>query len=1093
MKTFSALKLFLIVEIFCFGTPLFAQKAAGSFETFRNPVIYADVPDMSVTRVGSDYYMISTTMHLMPGGPVMKSKDLVHWETVGYVFDKLTDTSRYDLINGTVYGRGQWASSIRYHNGQFYVLFSPNDEPFKSYIYTAKDPSGEWKLLSRMQHFHDASLFFDDDGRVYVFYGTGDLKELKSDLSDVKPGGVSMKIFERDADEQGLLEGSQVVKHNGKYYLLMISMDWSIPGRVRREVCYRADKITGPYEKKVILEHDFDGYGGVGQGYIVDSEEGDWYGVIFQDRGGIGRVPTLMPCRWIDGWPMLGDENGHVPLTMTKKTYPSANLRGIVGSDDFNSQKLSLYWQWNHNPINDKWSLTERPGYLRLKTNRIVDNLYLAPNTITQRMEGPKCKAVISMDVSKMKDGDVAGFSAFNGHSGLLSIVKEGDKKRLVMSTNVVNFDKTQNKTVTSVDVEEKAQIEFTHDIIYLGIAGDFTPGKDLATFYYSFDNKSWKQLGSETKMIFDYLRLFMGSKFAIFNYATKSLGGYVDIDFFEYTRLDDSKKEDVSFRTICNPVDLSYRFGLEAPSKREAADPSVVLFKGEYYLFLSKSGGYFHSPDMKNWTLITTDDLPIEDYAPTVEEINGTLFFTTSTGTKRIYKAIDPKQGKWELYTDSFPYAENDPAYFRDDDGKVYLYSGSSSDAPIIGMELDPKTMMPLTDFIPLMKCNRKQFGWEVWGDYNTVDQENPWLEGAFMTKYNDKYYLQYSAPGTQFKSYCDGVYVSENPLGPFTVVKHNPFAYKPEGFANGAGHGSTFKDMYGNYWHIGTVAISVRHMFERRLSLFPVFFDGDDEMYAYSGWGDYPMILPDKKISNPEELFPGWMLLSYNKKVKASSTFKGFSAQNAVNEDIRTWWSAETGNKGECLSVDFGEKGKVYAIQVNFGDQDATLFGRNDTIYYQYYLEGSDDGKNWKRIVDKSENTRDAPSEYIQLDEPIETRYLRITNVRCPSGKFSISGLRAFGTMDKRFPDEVKNLSVTRNPDDRRKVHLNWDKVEGATGYNIRFGSDKNKLYQNYLTYMGDTLSINVLDSEQPYYFVIDSFNEAGITKGTAVKEAL
>ena len=204
---------------------------------------------------------------------------------------------------------------------------------------------------------YNASLFFDDDGRVYVFYGTGELKELKSDLSDVKPDGVSMKIFERDADEQGLLEGSQVVKHNGKYYLLMISMDWSIPGRVRREVCYRADKITGPYEKKVILEHDFDGYGGVGQGCIIDSEEGDWYGVIFQDRGGIGRVPTLMPCRWVDGWPMLGDENGHVPLTMEKEIYPTENTKGILGSDDFNGERN---FHSIGNGITTRWMISGR-------------------------------------------------------------------------------------------------------------------------------------------------------------------------------------------------------------------------------------------------------------------------------------------------------------------------------------------------------------------------------------------------------------------------------------------------------------------------------------------------------------------------------------------------------------------------------------------------------------------------------------------------------------------------------------------------------------------------------------------------------------
>lgn len=526
---------FSLMAVAC--AQLVAQQDGKRQEVFRNPVIYADVPDMSVTRVGSDYYMVSTTMHLMPGTPVMHSKDLVHWETIGYVFDKLTDHSRYDLIDGTVYGKGQWASSIRYHNGRFYVWFSPNDDPRKGFIYTATNPAGKWELVSRPPHFHDGSLFFDDDGRVYMFYGTGELRELKSDLSDVKPDGVNMKIFERDADEQGLLEGSQVVKHDGKYYLLMISMDWSIPGRLRREVCYRADHITGPYEKKVILENDFDGYGGVGQGAIIDSEEGDWYGLIFQDRGAIGRVPTLMPCRWIDGWPMLGDENGHVPLTMQKMTYPSENVKGILGSDEFDNEKLSLYWQWNHNPIDDQWTLTERPGFLRLKTSRLADNLYLAPNTITQRMEGPKCEATISMDVSKMKDGDVAGFSAFNGHSGLLSVMKEGKKKRLVMSTNVVNFSEGPGKKIEGIDVEEKAEVALNKEVVYLRIVADFTSHKDTASFYYSLDNANWKKLGTDVKMRFDYTRLFMGSKFAIYNYATKSLGGSVDIDFFHFTK----------------------------------------------------------------------------------------------------------------------------------------------------------------------------------------------------------------------------------------------------------------------------------------------------------------------------------------------------------------------------------------------------------------------------------------------------------------------------------------------------------------------------------------------------------------------------
>jgi len=296
MQKISILLLFSLIGLGCY--------AQNNTTKFTNPVMWADVPDMSITRTGKDFYLISTTMHLMPGAPVMKSQDLVHWEIASYVFDSLYDNSKYNLIDGTVYGRGQWASSIRFHNGLYYVLFSPNDQPFRSYIFTSINPSTDkWKLHARMQHFHDASLFFDDDGRVYVFSGTGSLRELKSDLSDVKPGGVDMKIFERDKDETGLLEGSQVVKYNGKYYLLMIS--WP-GGKPRRQVCYRADNITGPYEKKVILQDKFADFPYCGQGCITDDENGNWYGLIFQDRNGVGRVPLLMPVRWVDGWPMLG-------------------------------------------------------------------------------------------------------------------------------------------------------------------------------------------------------------------------------------------------------------------------------------------------------------------------------------------------------------------------------------------------------------------------------------------------------------------------------------------------------------------------------------------------------------------------------------------------------------------------------------------------------------------------------------------------------------------------------------------------------------------------------------------------------------------
>lgn len=503
--------------------------------TFTNPVLWADLPDPDVIRVGDYFYMMSTTMHLMPGAPVMRSKDLINWELTGYVFDKLHETPKYDMEDGTVYGRGQWATSLRYHDGKFYVLFSPNDQPFRSFIYTTEDPMKGWTLHSRMKHFHDSSLFFDDDGRVYVFSGTGELTELNPDLSGVKEGGVSMKLNVRDAEETGLLEGSRVLKHDDKYYLLMIS--WPNGGK-RRQVCYRADKITGPYEKKVILCSDYGGFPYVGQGTIVDDAQGNWYGWIFQDRGAVGRVPTLSPCHWVDGWPMIGDAEGRVPTTMTLPWKADKKIPLVV-SDEFSKGKMKLNWQWNHNPIDDAYTLTERKGFLRLKTNKVVKSIYEARNTLTQRMEGPECSGVIAMDVSHMQDGDRAGLSAFNGHSGILEVAREGDALTLSMKAEEVSLD-NKDKRVTDVKSEVRGAVDLGDTkTVYLRVDGNFRRGKDIATFYYSLDGKDWKQLGTDFKMRFDFRRFFMGTKFGIFNYATKAAGGYVDVDYFRYSKKD--------------------------------------------------------------------------------------------------------------------------------------------------------------------------------------------------------------------------------------------------------------------------------------------------------------------------------------------------------------------------------------------------------------------------------------------------------------------------------------------------------------------------------------------------------------------------
>ena len=531
-------KLFIIALSFvsCLLTAEAAEKPSGSFEgTFvKNPMMWADVPDPDVIRVGDTYYLVSTTMHLMPGAPVMRSKDLKNWETVSYIFDKLTDSPKYDLKEGTAYGRGQWATSLKYHNGRFYALMAPNEAgPMgDTYIYTAEKAEGPWTLLSRMRHFHDCSLFFDDDNRVYVIYGTGEMMELKPDLSDVIEGSHH-RLFKREADETGILEGSRMLKYKGHYYLLMISQVWGVPGRYRREVCYRADDIRGPYEKRVILQSPFGGFPHVGQGTIVDSEYGDWYGIIFQDRGGVGRVLTVMPCRWIDGWPMLGDEEGLVP-TRVRALVNGEPEKHIVCSDNFSAEKLGLHWQWNHNPVDAAWSLTERQGWLRLKTSRVVPNLYLAPNTLTQRMEGPTCSGSVKLDLSKMKDGDCAGFSAFNSDAGILMVKKNGRKLVLTLNEQSVKLSEREKK-VEQVADKVIDTVPLTSPVLWLRINADFNVGRDVAQFYYSTDGEQWTQLGGDYKLRFDWQRFFMGSKFAIFNYATKRLGGYVDVDCFDY------------------------------------------------------------------------------------------------------------------------------------------------------------------------------------------------------------------------------------------------------------------------------------------------------------------------------------------------------------------------------------------------------------------------------------------------------------------------------------------------------------------------------------------------------------------------------
>jgi xylan 1,4-beta-xylosidase len=547
------------------------------------------------------------------------------------------------------------------------------------------------------------------------------------------------------------------------------------------------------------------------------------------------------------------------------------------------------------------------------------------------------------------------------------------------------------------------------------------------------------------------------------------------------------SFKEDIQ-KTFCNPMNLNYRFqSSSSNSYREAADPLITLYKGKYFLYASHSGGYWYSDDMLEWKFIPIRSLPIEDYAPDVITINDTTYYMGSSGVKNnIYFTINPFEDNWKPMEATLPFPVWDPHFFRDDDGRIYLYWGCSDKVPIKVVELSRK-MQPITEPKVVIMHNPSENGWENPGEFNEI-AKNGYNEGSWMTKFINKYYLQYASPGTEFKTYADGVYTSDSPTGPFKYETYSPFSYKPGGFIAGAGHSGTSMDKYGNYWHVSSMSISIRFMFERRLGLFPACFDKDGVLRTFTAFGDYPTRLPDRKIDfEKESLFRGWMLLSYNKKAAASSSLEKYPVKNAFDEDIRTWWSASTGNAGEWLSVELDNKVTINAIQVNFADNEAKLKPESKNLQYCYRILASDDQKTWKLIVDKSNNAKDACHDYIQLDKPVQAKYIKIENVKVPDGLFSIYDLRIFGKRKGKTPNEVTGLSVDRNATDARRASIRWTKDDSATGFVVNYGTEINKLYTSVMVYNSNSLRLTGLNRGVTYYFNVDAFNESGITKGT------
>ena len=563
--------------------------------------------------------------------------------------------------------------------------------------------------------------------------------------------------------------------------------------------------------------------------------------------------------------------------------------------------------------------------------------------------------------------------------------------------------------------------------------------------------------------------------------------------------------------KTYCNPINIDYGYCpipnfVEQGKHRATADPVITFFKGDYYLFSTNQWGYWHSKDMSDWKFISKKFLRPEHKvydelcAPSLSFVNDTLLVVGSTHGKDfpLWMSTNPKKGEWKELIHKSEAAAWDPQIFWDKEkDEVYEYYGSSNLYPLYGMKLNRKTFQPEGERIPVLALNDDEHGWERFGEYNDNTFLQPFTEGAFMTKHNGKYYLQYGAPGTEFSGYADGVYVGKHPLGPFEYQSHNPFSYKPGGFARGAGHGATFTDSNDKYWHVSTIGICVKNNFERRLGIWPAGFDKDDILYSNTAYGDYPTFLPSENKGHLSESFAGWMLLNYNKPVQVSSTLGGFQPNLIVDEDIKTYWSAKTANKGEYLISDLGEKSIINAIQINYADQDAEIMGKPDTTTgHKYIIYTSDDNKNWKIAIDKSKSTKDVPHEYIELQKPIVARYLKLENISMPTGKFAISGFRVFGKGSGEKPSEVKGFvplrSAPKIKGERRNVWFKWKQEPNADGYVIYFGKSPDKLYGSIMVYGKTEYYFNGLDRSDVYYFQIEAFNNNGIGPKSEIKKA-
>ncbi|MDP4269697.1 MAG: discoidin domain-containing protein [Bacteroidota bacterium] len=569
-------------------------------------------------------------------------------------------------------------------------------------------------------------------------------------------------------------------------------------------------------------------------------------------------------------------------------------------------------------------------------------------------------------------------------------------------------------------------------------------------------------------------------------------------------------KMTDARQTTYCNPINLDYGYTpipnfSEWGRHRATADPVIVNYKGDYYLFSTNQWGYWWSSDMLNWNFVSRKFLRPwnkgydELCAPAVGVVGDTLiaFGSTYTSNFTLWMSTNPRANEWKPLVDSFAIGGWDPAFFTDDNGRLYMYNGSSNRFPVYGVELNRKTFQPIGTRQEIYVLEPWRYGWQRFGEHYDNTFLDPFIEGSWMTKHHGLYYFQYGAPGTEFSGYADGVIVGKKPLGNEFTSQSDPLSFKPGGFANGAGHGATFTDNTGNYWHISTIGICVKNNFERRNGIWPAGFDKDEVMWCSTAFGDYPHYIPlssDKERTDySDNKFTGWMLLNYNKPVQVSSTLSNYAANNAVDENIKTYWSARTAEKGEWIQTDLGNVSTVNAVQINYADQDVSFpkeidtpfLGKTIGLCHQYKLYYSTDGIKWKIMIDKSNNKTDVPHEYVELEKPVQARFIKLENIHMPTGKFAISGLRVFGNGNGSRPDEVQQLIVLRTEKDKRSAWVKWKPVGNAYAYNLYYGTSPDKLYSCIMVYNSNDYWLKTMDKLKTYYFTIEAINENGVSK--------